>query len=200
MIVLTSPAIVKLQLRYEKQEADDERWAMGTGWLIRPDLLVTAGHCVYDWRDSLGKVVQVKAYIGYSGKGSIGSPDVQFRRGHRIAATEGWLKGPENRTNDVSFIQVEKPFTGIVPFKFAETPLQGNDMLGVVGYPADMKLNDKKDGEKGAQMYEEFEMVKYDIGTSPKHMLEYRVSTYAGTYIAWNPRMNADRMLAIAQG
>ncbi|KAI3330851.1 hypothetical protein F4824DRAFT_504721 [Ustulina deusta] len=36
-------AIVKLQMRYEKQSPDDHAYAMGTGWLISSNLLATAG-------------------------------------------------------------------------------------------------------------------------------------------------------------
>lgn len=41
-------AIVKLFLKYEGQPAT-AKWPIATGWLIRPDLLVTAGHCAFDW-------------------------------------------------------------------------------------------------------------------------------------------------------
>ncbi|KAJ9608503.1 hypothetical protein H2200_007491 [Cladophialophora chaetospira] len=174
--------IVKLQIRYEKQGADDERYAMGTGWLIRPDLLVTAGHCVYDWSQDggLGRAVSVKAWIGYNGKKSINSRSVQFRQGVQIVTTSGWLSSADNRTNDVSFVRLDSPFvdppaTPLTPFRFAGTPGTGTDILGVVGYPGDMSFN----GEKGAQMYEEFGLVKFDITTSDQHMLNYRISTYA---------------------
>ena len=36
-------AIVKLFIRYEFMKPNS--WSMGTGWLISPDVLVTAGHC-----------------------------------------------------------------------------------------------------------------------------------------------------------
>ena len=52
---------------------------------------------------------------------------------------------------DVGFIQVNKPFTGIIPIKYEETPQSGELMLGVVGYPGDLK--DERTGEKGAFMY-----------------------------------------------
>ena len=42
---------------------------MGTGWLIAPDLLVTAGHCAYDQVN--GQVQEIKAYVGYKGKESV---------------------------------------------------------------------------------------------------------------------------------
>lgn len=55
-------------IRYENQP-NDNNWGMGTGWLIRPDLLVTAGHCAYDFgEERYGRATIVKAYMGYSGK------------------------------------------------------------------------------------------------------------------------------------
>ena len=68
---------------------------MATGWLIRPDLLVTAGHCAYDW--NLGRATEVKAYIGYNGKASVGTSNVQFRSGAKVVITGGWLRSRENR-------------------------------------------------------------------------------------------------------
>jgi hypothetical protein len=79
---LTLPlAIVKPQIRYEIQSQSDERWAMGTGWLIDSDLLVTAGHCVYGWANEFGRAVCIKAYIGCSGRDSVNAKDtvVEFR-------------------------------------------------------------------------------------------------------------------------
>ena len=144
-------AIVKLFIHYEFQQPG--RWAMGTGWLISPDILVTAGHCTYDWGHKLGRATEVKAYIGYNGKASVASPNVQFRTAKRIVTTEGWLKARGAKNFDVGFMQLNKPFTGIVPIKYEETPSEGNETLGVVGYPGDLA---DQAGEKGACMYEMF--------------------------------------------
>lgn len=148
-------AIVKIFIHYEFQQAG--KWAMGTGWLIKPDLLVTAGHCTYDWGHKLGRATEVKAYIGYKGNSSIKGPSVQFRTGKRIVTTEGWLKTRGSKSFDVGFIQVNKPFTGITPIKYEDTPKEGQLNLGVVGYPGD--LVDNSTGEKGAFMYEMFSPV-----------------------------------------
>ena len=127
---------------------------MGTGWLIRPDVFVTAGHCTYDWSHKLGRATEIKAYIGYNGQDSIQDPSVQFRTAKRIVTTEGWLKARGAKNFDVGFVQVNRPFTGINPIKYEETPVKGNLTIGVVGYPGDLK--DEHTGEKGASMYEMF--------------------------------------------
>ena len=143
-------------LHYEGQGNKDV-WCMGTGWLIAPDLLVTAGHCSYDWTHKLGKLTKVKAFIGYNGKESIDLPITQFRSGKRVACPAEWLKGP-TRTYDVSFILVDKPFTGIKPIKYADTPAKGSLTLGVVGYPGDL--------ERGEHMYEHFIDSKFDLAAN----------------------------------
>jgi len=135
IIVLTCIAIVKLFLHFAKQKPGAP-WAMATGWLIAPNLLVTAGHCANDWSHNLGQVKEIKAYIGYHGKDNVKDPSVQFRHGKKIAAPAEWLNGPA-MTRDVSFVRLDKPFTGIRPFKFVDTPGKGTLNLGVVGYPSD---------------------------------------------------------------
>ena len=126
---------------------------MGTGWLVRPDVLVTAGHCSYDWSHNLGRATEVKAYIGYNGKDSTKNPNVQFRTGKRIVTTEGWLKTRGMKSFDVGFIQVNKPFTGITPIQFIETPPSGNLTLGVVAGvgegAVDEELDAGLDGDVG---------------------------------------------------
>lgn len=171
-------AIVKLFVHYEFQKPGS--WAMGTGWLIRPDIFVTAGHCSYDWSHKMGRATEVKAYIGYEGNQSEKSPSVQFRHVKRIVTTEGWVKTKGQKSFDVSFMQVEAPFTGTTPVRFEETPAQGSMVLGVVGYPGD--LSDKHTGEKGAHMYECFLPTEFDISTQPDTMLEYEIDTFGGEF------------------
>lgn len=172
-------AIVKLQMHYEGQRPDDDRWAQGTGWLITNDILVTAGHCVFDWTHGFGKATKIKAYTGYNGKESIEKATLQFRQGRRIATPRGWLQSVANRDNDVAFIQVDQPFKSITPFQFAATPTNAANMqLGVVGYPVDKSYK----GEIAAQMYQQSKPTSFDLRTSVKHMLEYKISALAGRF------------------
>ncbi len=142
-------AIVKLFLRFAGQDKNAP-WAMGTGWLISNETIVTAGHCAYDWSHNLGRLTHVKAYVGYYGKESIkDSRAVQLRFGKRVAVPQGWLASRNNEARDVAFIQVDRPYTGIKPIKYQQTPLTGAKVaLGVIGYPGD--LMNAKSKEKGA--------------------------------------------------
>jgi V8-like Glu-specific endopeptidase len=148
-----SLAIVKIFAQYEYSKGG---WAMGTGWLIRPDLMVTAGHIVFNHGSKFGRATVIKAYIGYSGKKSIGTPGVQFRTGSRCVTTAAWLSRKGAKAFDVGFIRLNKPFDGIEPIEFMETPTSGTSLLGVVGYPGDLE----HDGERGAHMYEMFVEVR----------------------------------------
>ncbi|KAH7136160.1 hypothetical protein B0J11DRAFT_611978 [Dendryphion nanum] len=173
-------AIVKLFLRFAGQP-DGGPWAMATGWLIENDLLVTAGHCAHDWSNNYGRLTHVKAYIGYTGKEAVkDSNQVQLRMGIRVASPESWLtRGATESRGDVSFIRVNKPFTGVIPFKYATTPLTGvNQRLGVVGYPGD--LMKRSTGEKGALMYEMFLPTNYTLDGSKNKMLQYTIDTFGG--------------------
>lgn len=148
--MLTNPGIVKLFLRFQGQQ-DGASWAMATGWLIEDDVLVTAGHCANDWSHNYGRLSHVKAYIGYSGKEAVSEANqVQMRMGIKVATTKSWLtKGSTDSRGDVSFIRLNKPFTGVTPIKYAQTPMAGTgERLGVVGYPGDLMKQSTR--EKGA--------------------------------------------------
>ncbi|KAL8903126.1 MAG: hypothetical protein Q9207_004129 [Kuettlingeria erythrocarpa] len=170
-------SIVKLFLRFQNA-VNPGSWAIATGWLIAPDLLVTAGHCAFDWGYNQGKLVEIKAYIGYHGKANVNDPNVQFRKGKRVTTTPGWLKSGNRRDADIALIKVDSPFENIVPIGYAATPASGLAKLGVVGYPGD--LRDRKTEEAGANMYESYESTSWSLAKNEYRMLEYQVDTYGG--------------------
>ncbi|KAF4952732.1 hypothetical protein FGADI_6484 [Fusarium gaditjirri] len=175
-------SIVKIQARFEGK--GKPVWMMGTGWLIRPDILVTAGHVVYDWGRHYGAATQIRCYIGYNGRASVKTAQVQARYGVNVVTTAEWIEAANNRTRDVAFVRLDRAFTGnLRTFNFVNTPLSGHKtLLGVVGYPGDKILRDIETGdeENGAQMYEEYAKNDYDIEASPRHMVEYSISTFGG--------------------
>ncbi|GJD05095.1 ATP synthase F1 [Colletotrichum higginsianum] len=180
-------SVVKIKTRFGDVDKGTSVWMMGTGWLIRPNLLVTAGHVVYDWSRGLGEAREIRCYIGYSGAASVGKPHVQTRSATKIVTTAEWLstKADRTRAKDVAFIQVDRDFEGNLSlFKYSiNTPVAGRGSnLGVVGYPGDKSLRNEDTGENemGAEMYEAFQDTDYDIGKSQRNMIEYKISTYGG--------------------
>ncbi|KAJ5292686.1 uncharacterized protein N7443_008639 [Penicillium atrosanguineum] len=149
-------SIVKLEMSYEGGPASR---SMGTGWLITPDLLVTAGHCVYDHKNQ-----------------------ERGATAEKIVTTGEWVDSSNNRHKDVAFIQLDRPFTGNLRlFGYKSTPIKGYEMIGVVGYPGDRTLSDR-DGieEQGAQMYELFGAIMYNRNENVLQMLQYKLSTFGG--------------------
>ena len=168
--------IIKLLIRYEGNPAAE---AMGTGWLIAPDVLVTAGHCVFDWSMPYNRAVSVRAYMGYNGKASIKTPNVSYRYATQAATTVRWIQTKGARPGDFAVLKLNKPFDASVPpVDFKATPMKGLGDIGVVGYPGDKTFR----GESGAQMYEMFTATPWDRSKAENNMLDYVVSTYAGTF------------------
>lgn len=172
---------MKLFLRYTNQKASDPL-TIATGWLIAPDLIVTAGHSVFDWTYKKGRLTQAKAYIGYNGKAS--SDDlksaVQFQPASQVAAPSEWLRSKGMKAYDLAFIKVQQPFTGIVPIKFEDTPKSALSTIGLVGYAGN--IADQHSGEKGAHMYEIFQNTNWDLENSEYAMLEYALDPYGGEH------------------
>jgi V8-like Glu-specific endopeptidase len=150
-------------------------WPIATGWLVSGDVVVTAGHCAFDYSHSYGRLIKAKAYVGY------GSSTVAFRYGTAVAATHGWINNEGSEPSDLSFIKLQSKFesTEVEKFyEFAATPLWGKGVeLGVVGYPGDIV---NISGERGAEMYEMFRPTNYDLASSKDHMLQYQIDTYGG--------------------
>lgn len=139
-------------------------------------MIVTAGHCVFDHTYKFGKASQIRAYIGYRGRGSINDPGVQFRSGVRVATPKEWITSDINRANDIALIQVEQAFANVRPFSYQPTPVLVDLRLGVVGYPIDKMQGD----ESGAEMYEMYKDTRCDLSRTQYNMLEYIVSAFSG--------------------
>ncbi|KAI8712769.1 hypothetical protein NCS52_01375900 [Fusarium sp. LHS14.1] len=171
-------SVVKIQSSFSNPNTGHSIWKIGTGWLIQPDIIVTDGDYVYTASQNLGACTQMKCYIGYNGIESIDSPQVQSRYGVNVATTTKWLETDQNRSRDVAFIQINRPFEGdLGTVKFEVTPLSGENVkLGVVGYPGDNPSGD----EAGGRMYAEFANTSYDLNSNPNNMINYHISTFGG--------------------
>ncbi|KAF3088129.1 hypothetical protein TWF102_010294 [Orbilia oligospora] len=145
-------AICKLFLQYSNTKEDT--YATATGWLVSADTVVTAGHSAYDWTYGQGHLVKVKVFIRYAGKQSVSNGTSELRYGKYVTLPTEYLKGPRDQY-DVAFIKLNAPFENVQPLEYAETPRNGSEVLGIVGYPTDL--------ESGEYMYEDCQTVDYDL-------------------------------------
>ncbi|RBA10536.1 hypothetical protein FPRO05_05125 [Fusarium proliferatum] len=155
-------AICKLFLGYVNGNEE----FIGTGWLINNDMVVTAGHCLYDWRYMGGFLKYVKCYFGYEGERSPGV----YRYGVTAAAPAEYLKA-ESSVHDVSFIRLNERVTDIKPIHYSVTPPKVTAQLGVVGYPGDLDF--------GKYLYEHWATVQIDLARTGT-LLSYFIDTTPG--------------------
>ncbi|OTA86781.1 hypothetical protein M434DRAFT_81775, partial [Hypoxylon sp. CO27-5] len=185
-------SILKLFIKYEN--LGESKFAHGTGWLIRPDVMITAGHNVFTWRAGGGRAREIIAYAGYNGASSINGPSVEVRKAKRVVTTSQWLSNRGSMAHDFALVMFDKPFTNVTPFQYIETPLKDKLELGVVGYPAD-KI-DATTGERGGKMYELFENTEYNIMEHKDTMLEHFIDSEGGN--SGGPVLRGSDLCAIA--
>ncbi|KAI1407071.1 hypothetical protein F5Y13DRAFT_206684 [Hypoxylon sp. FL1857] len=185
-------SILKLFIKYEN--LGDNKFAHGTGWLIRPDVMITAGHNVFTWRAGGGRAREIIAYAGYNGASSINDPSVEVRKAKRVVTTSQWLSNRGSMAHDFAVVMFDKPFTNVTPFQYIETPVKDKLELGVVGYPAD-KI-DATTGERGGKMYELFESTEYNIMEQKDTMLEHFIDSEGGN--SGGPVLRGSDLCAIA--
>jgi len=131
-----------------------------------------------DTKKGLGRVSEMKAYIGYHGREFVAQDkSVQERLAVQAGSTLRWVKGAE-RQGDVGFVKLDRPFEGnLRPFKFKDTPTRRtNVMLDIAGYPGDKIVAD----EPGARMYELMQSTSFDLDKSDFNMISYKISTFKG--------------------
>ncbi|KAI1497981.1 hypothetical protein F5X99DRAFT_412525 [Biscogniauxia marginata] len=124
---------------------DDERITQttATGYLVKPNVLATTGHCVLGRH---GHARYVKAYIGYEGRNPntrepLMTGSVQRSWGIGIIVPAGWVDH-RYRTCDVAFIRLQNSFTNINPAIIGATPDSYRDDILIVGCPRDRQGGD----------------------------------------------------------
>lgn len=144
------------------------RMYQGTGWLIRDNLVVTAGHLVVHVpskrRNKQTFATIVRVYIGYSGKDTMASEDVDLRQGTMVVVPRNYATKKKS-VNDFAFVQLDQPFRNVKPIPPRVTPGSGDTKLCVVGYPGDQKKVHLAgvEEEEGAEMYSERTRVIWNL-------------------------------------
>ncbi|KAM3433685.1 hypothetical protein MY4824_005811 [Beauveria thailandica] len=172
-------SIVKIQSRWGDEKTG--KWTMGTGWLVREDIVITAGHNVFSATHKC-QASRIQCWIGYRGHALTRDSSVQHRSALNVVTTESWLGQHSDRERrDLALIQVDKAFAGNLRlFRYIDTPAaKANGSIIVVGYPGD-KYPEALAGETGSWMCEARQKANYDHDSSANHMIEYDMDTYGG--------------------
>lgn len=103
--------------------------AMCSGFLVGPDLLATAGHCISSSDCSLNAFVFNYNMTG-PGKNPISASSDDVYTCKRVVARE------LTREQDYSLVQLDRPVVGRTPLKLSSSVVKAGDPLVLVGHPS----------------------------------------------------------------
>lgn len=110
--------------------------AIGTGWLIGPRTVITAGHCVFSERFFGGWAVEIEVIPGLNGQNMRPFGSV---RSERFSSVDRWTL-EEDPDFDLGCVHLAEPIGAQVGwFAFGTLPPErlGSILVNVSGYPAD---------------------------------------------------------------
>lgn len=152
--------------------------------MISPDVLITAGHMVYD-RESKTYATSLTAYIGHTADQSdLDGNDPEDIAEEANSATSITLHGAYRKKgqakHDFALVKLRQKFQQVQPITFKDAPkVQPNPYYKIVGYPGDLPF-DGGDRVKGRVMHEvQGEGCFYDA-LETKHTLSYWLDTKSG--------------------
>ena len=112
-----------------------DRTFVGTGWFIAPNLLATAGHCVF-LQDEGGWAKSIRVIPAKQGS----SEPFGTLTSTRFASVDGWVERRQ-RDFDYGVIFLDDPSAGTQVGNFAVSALEASELRGsdgqISGYPAD---------------------------------------------------------------
>lgn len=117
-----------------------------SGFLIAPDILVTAGHCqvntgeVRNEPEMYCKVFDWLFDYQANDKGETQTADIPMDRLYRCKRTIYAVVDDHAPFRDFAIVQLDRPVTGRRPFKIAKSPVAVGDALAMIGYPMGLPM------------------------------------------------------------
>jgi hypothetical protein len=136
-----NPAYVSSDVKFK----DDPAFGFCTGFLIAPDILVTAGHCIsYKNYSRMEWVFDYTNSLSYSPGGKVYIPSNKRYKVKKILSHKH--VGAGNTTDDYAVIQLDRPVSR-APFRFRTSNApKYNDRVDLIGSPMGVPLKLVKDG------------------------------------------------------
>lgn len=150
----------------------DGLWARGTGWLVAPNLVITAGHCVHDGAGG-NFFEQVEVFPGAAN--SAEGPVTPFgsQSSTKLFAAEGWRTNGSTAGDygaillDTGFENADGEAPGVYDVAIAPDELMNGAKLNMFGYPGDKPI--------GQMWFAGGEIFRLDPAR-----LFYKIDTYRG--------------------
>ncbi|MCJ1465212.1 hypothetical protein MMC07_003828 [Pseudocyphellaria aurata] len=168
--------ICKLQTRFQNRR----KGSGGSGWLLDSSTVVTAAHCVYDFREKKF-AVKVVVHIGrHTQKNTAINTKKEHRLGASVAINWGYYVSQKTQY-DIAVIKLDRPFNDASPVAWQDCPpLVNKPTVRVVGYPGDLPEGANK-SEQGHDMYVSECQIQASYRLRDNNFeLEYMLDTWNG--------------------
>lgn len=110
-----------------------------SGFLVAPDLLVTAGHCMVNHGETRNETgMYCEAYgswiFDYS-LDTLGRPRTENIPQENHYKCKQIVYAVSDKTNDYALVQLDRPVTGRLPLPLSEAPVGAQERLKMIGHP-----------------------------------------------------------------
>ncbi len=157
--VQSYPLNMIAQLEYV---AANNKTMVGTGWLIHPRILVTAGHCVWDKNAGNFWVRSMRVHFG-----RVGNSFQAVRNAVNFSSVTQWTQGSPDPRYDFGAVFLDEPVDlgWFGTWSLKDSDLIKGVMANVVGYPGDKYPNMYGHGELLSQSRLDPQVLYYTIDT-----------------------------------
>lgn len=112
-----------------------------TGFLVAPDLIVTAGHCMVNAGESRNETESYCQAFSWlfdyrtEKDGSVQTTDISADKLYRCKQVVYAVRDEQAPYRDFALVQLERPVTDRKPLSLSAGPVAAAESLGMVGYP-----------------------------------------------------------------
>lgn len=125
-----------------------------TGFLIAPDLIATAGHCMVNSGESHHDTdTYCTAFPGWlfdfqtDAHGNLKTQDIDEERLYRCKEVIYAVKDEGTPFRDFALVRLNRPVTGRTPLKLSSATLKGDQKLFTMGFPLGMPMKFSPNGD-----------------------------------------------------
>lgn len=112
-----------------------------SGFLVAPDLLVTAGHCMVNTGESRNETKNYCEVFSWlfdynaDANGNVNTTNVSKDKLYKCKQIVFAVKDERAPFRDYALVQLDRPVLGRTPLKLSQAPLAANAQLSMIGYP-----------------------------------------------------------------